>query len=53
MAKGEKQTSFTVGSAIASDWLNRWLEIFEPIAVITVTSGFGTQTRLMGHFPLY
>ena len=23
------------------------------IAVITVTSGLDTQTRLMGHFPLY
>jgi len=24
-----------------------------PIAVITVTSGLDTQTRVMGHFPLY
>ena len=31
-------------------WERGWLR---RIAVITVTSGLDTQTRLMGHFPLY
>ena len=34
-----------------SDYLN--VEYYPGIDVITVTSALDTQTRLMGHFPLY